>query len=303
MRTLVRLFALLVVVATGAGAQTAPVRNQVRADDGHMLTLWSKRPAGTPTGAILLLHGRTWSALPNFDLQVKGTQVSLMDALVARGYAVYALDQRGYGATSRDASGWLTPRRAEMDAVESLDWIAAALNGARPALLGYSRGSQTALLTAQLHPAKMSGLVLYAFPYDITAARQAIPEPAKPPREKTTAAGAAEDFLTPESTPAGVKDAYVNAATTSDPVRVDWRREEQFHVLDPSQIRVPTLLINGDRDPYAAAASLGEFYSRLTTVDRWWVVLANADHVAHLEQQAQFVQALVSFMERNGKGR
>ena len=290
------------IAVASARAQSPLVKNQVRADDGHMLTLWSKRPASAPAGTILLLHGRTWGALPNFDLHVKGAQVSLMDALVARGYAVYALDQRGYGATPRDRTGWLTPKRAELDAAESLDWIAqqlpAATSGARPALLGYSRGSQTALLTAQTHPAKMSAVVLYAFPYDITAYHDLIPEPDKPPRAKTTAEGAAEDFITPESTPPGVKDAYVKAALASDPVRADWRNEEQFSVLDPAAVHVPTLVINGDRDPIAADASLGDFYSRLASVDRWWVVLSSADHVAHLEKQPEFVHALVSFMER-----
>ena len=293
----------IVLFSSIASAQSPLVKNQVKASDGHVLALWSKRPTAAPTGTILLLHGRTWGALPNFDLHVKGgVQVSVMDALVAKGYAVYALDQRGHGATPRDASGWLTPQRAELDAAESLDWIArqapAATNGARPALLGYSRGSVTALLTAQTHPAKMSGVILYAFAYNITAEHQAIPDQDKPLRARTTAEAAGEDFLTPETTPPGAKDAYVKAALASDPVRNDWRREEQFWALDPSQIRVPTMLLNGDRDPIAANASLGEFFSRLATADRWWVVLANSDHVAHLERQREFVQAVVSFMER-----
>jgi len=105
--------AALCAVALGpvaARAQSSPIleRREVRAD-GHPLTVWSKRPPTTAKGAILLLHGRTWSARPNFDLHVAGQRVSLMDAIVARGYAVYALDARGYGGTPRDSSGWLTP--------------------------------------------------------------------------------------------------------------------------------------------------------------------------------------------------
>jgi pimeloyl-ACP methyl ester carboxylesterase len=298
----IRLLALLAVLAVPANAQSALVKNEIRADDGHMLTVWSKHPAGTATGAILLLHGRTWSSLPNFDLHAKGVQVSLMDALVAKGFAVYALDQRGYGATPRDTTGWLTPQRAELDAAESLDWIAQQTStrsgGVRPTLLGYSRGSMTALLTAQIHPAKMSGVVLYAFPFDVTAAPAPIAEPNAPPRARTTAEGAGEDFVTPGSTPAGVKEAYVKAAIAADPIRADWRREAEFIALDPTAVRVPTLVINGDNDPIAARASLGEFYARLASVDRWWIVLSKTDHVAHLEKQPEFVQALVSFMTR-----
>jgi alpha-beta hydrolase superfamily lysophospholipase len=283
-----------------AQAPAPPHKQEVRADDGHRLVLWVKRPPSTPRGEIVLLHGRTWSALPNFDLHAKGEPLSLMDALVAKGYAVYALDQRGYGATSRDATGWLTPARAAADAEAVADWVAArAPRSRRPALLGYSRGSATVMLSAQRHPEKISSLIMYA-PYHNVVSPPEIPEePRVPPRARTTAEGAAEDFITPDSTPAGVKEAYVKSATTLDPVRADWRHEEQFNALDPAAVKVPTLVIHGDRDPYAASAGLPVFFSRLGTVDRWWVVLANADHVAHLERQGAFVSALVGFLERS----
>jgi len=297
--------AALCAVALGpvaARAQSSPIleRREVRAD-GHPLTVWSKRPPTTAKGAILLLHGRTWSARPNFDLHVAGQRVSLMDAFVSRGYAVYALDARGYGGTPRDSSGWLTPERAERDVSAVLAWVREREGGARrpaPTLLGYSRGAQVALLVAQRHPAQISGVALYGFPQDVSKPFSAPPEEAAPARRRTTAAGAAEDFITPDSTPSGVKDMYVHDATTRDSIRVDWRHEEQFAALDPVAVKTPVLVINGERDPYANAAGLPAFFSRLTGVDRRWVVLAHADHAAHLERQAAFVNAVVSFMER-----
>ena len=277
------------------------MRNEVTADDGHALILWSKAPP-SPRGEIVLLHGRTWSALPNFDLQVRGANVSMMDALVAKGYAVYALDQRGYGATARDRTGWLTPDRAERDAENVVDWVSSRAPGKRkPVLFGYSRGSATVMLVAQRAPSKLSALVLYGFYYDIENPPTAVEEPASPPRAKTTAEGAGEDFITPESTPRGAKEAYVRIATKLDPIRVDWRREEEYSALDPAKVRVPTLLINGERDPIASAAELPVFFSKIGTVDRWWIVLANADHVAHIERTDAFVSALTSFMQRRTK--
>ena len=282
-------------------AQIAPSlqRDLVTADDGHKLTVWSKRPAGEPRGELVLLHGRTWSSLPNFDLHAAGQHVSLMDALVARGYAVYALDQRGYGSTPRDKSGWLTPDRAARDAGIVLDWVASrAPRARRPALFGYSRGSMTALLLAVTRPNAVSSLVLYGFAYDVSASHDAMPELPKPLREKTTEAGAAEDFISPDSTPAGVKEAYVRDATARDPIRADWRHEEEYAAIDPALLRAPTLVINGERDPVAEAANIPAFMARLGGLDRAWVVLANSDHVAHLERQQAFVNALVSFLER-----
>jgi len=72
--------------------------------DGHTFALWS-RAVTHSRGSILLLHGRTWSALPDFDLQIPGEQRSIMMALNEHGYTAYAVDQRGYGSTPRDASG------------------------------------------------------------------------------------------------------------------------------------------------------------------------------------------------------
>jgi pimeloyl-ACP methyl ester carboxylesterase len=164
-------------------------------------------------------------------------------------------------------------------------------------LLGYSRGAQVAMLVAQRHPELLSGLVLYGYP-DPGAGRAAAPDPAVPPRRRTTAAAAGEDFISPAVTPPGVKDAYVRTATTTDSIRADWRLESQFSVLDPALVHVPTLLLDGERDPYANASNHPAVFARLGTADRWWVVLPGADHAAHLERQQAYVNALVAFMER-----
>lgn len=293
--------ALLLCVAAALPAQTSrPLeRHEVRVD-GHPLTVWSRRPTSRPRGSILLVHGRTWSARPNFDLHVPGSRdnASLMDALVARGYAAYALDQRGYGATPRDQTGWLTPDRAEGDVSAVLDWIHLR-EGSRgvPVLLGYSQGSRVGMLVAQRHPDKLGGLVLFGYPDPGPKAPMAN-DAAVPSRRHTTAAGAGEDFISPDVTPPGVKDAYVRMATTTDSIRVDWKDERQFQEIDPSKVHVPTLLLDGERDPYANASNHPAFFPRLGTADRWWVVLPGVDHAAHLEAQRAFVNALVAFMER-----
>jgi pimeloyl-ACP methyl ester carboxylesterase len=303
LRRAAALFAVAAALPCTAAGQSTPLleRREVRAD-GHPLTVWSKRPATPARGAILLVHGRTWSSLPNFDLQVRGQRVSLMDAMVARGYAVYALDQRGYGGTPRDASGWLTPDRAERDVAVVLDWVnqreTRGLSPRRAALLGYSRGAQVALLAAQRHPEKIGALVLYGFPYDVTAVRSPAADLPAPARQHTTAQAAGEDFRSPDVTLPGVRDAYVRAATAADTIRVDWRSESQFDALDPRAVRTPVLLLDGERDPYANAAAHPAFFSRLATADRWWVVLPGADHAAHLETPVPFVNAVLGFLGR-----
>ncbi len=190
----------MATTATLAAAQ-APTRHVITADDGHPLAVWEKR-GKSPRHTIVLLHGRTWSAIPDFDLQVPGHPVSLMDALAEHGFDVYALDARGYGGTARDSSGWLTPDRAAKDVITVVKWVAAHSGVAgKPALFGWSYGSVTAQLAAQRAPDDISALVLFghfSFP-------PPPPEPAgPPPREPTTAKAAAEDFITPAATDSAV---------------------------------------------------------------------------------------------------
>lgn len=289
----------------GQGAQPHSVpslaaeRLQIDAD-GHPLTVWVKRPASA-RGSILLVHGRTWSALPNFDLKVEGHQRSVMDRFSQRGFAAYALDQRGYGATPRDSSGWLTPNRAAKDVSIVLTWISAreGRSGERPVLVGYSRGSQTSLLTAQLYPESLSKLVLFGYGRDLDTKYPTVEAPAEPLRERTTRAMAGSDFVTPGAAPEAVIDSYIRHALAADPIRVDWRSEHEFNVTDPGTIRVPTLVIHGVADPLATADEQLKLFSRLGTADRSLVVLPSSDHAAHVEDvQPAWVDAIVTFIER-----
>ena len=267
--------------------------------DGQPLALWEKR-AAKPKAAILLLHGRTWSSLPDFDLQVPGEHHSLMDAFVARGYAVYALDLRGYGASPRDASGWDTPDRSAEDLSAALAWVAknSGVPG-KPALLGWSNGSTVAELCAQRHPGQISALILTGYWKHPDSTRVSGPDTVTPARAKTTAKDAASDFIAPGAISKQAVDAYVAAALKADPVRTDWRRLEQWNALDPAKLVVPTLLIQGELDPIAPTATEAAFFSRIGTADREWIVMAGGDHASLIENmQPAFVAAVVSFLNR-----
>jgi pimeloyl-ACP methyl ester carboxylesterase len=226
-----------------------------------------------------------------------------MDALTASGYAVYALDQRGYGATPRDSSGWLTPNRAARDASDVLAWIhdrevGTDRSAQLPVLFGYSQGSLTALLAAQTYPDRLSAVIVYGLPLRPKAYAAAGADPATPLRAHTTLADAGSDFTIAGSPAPGIKAAYQHAAVTTDSIRVDWREPHQFAALDPHAIHVPIMLLNGELDPNVINSSDAEFFAQLATVDRAWVVLAHSDHVAHLERPDDFVYAITAFLGR-----
>ena len=268
--------------------------------DGHPFALWEKSPPD-PWGTILLLHGRTWSSLPDFDLQVPGEELSLMDGLAAEGLSVFALDLRGYGGTPRDETGWLTPDRASRDVVGVLHWLLDR-TGTRPALFGWSNGSMVAQLTAQREGELISDLVLFGYPVDPEVEFSSpAPNPEDPPRNPTTAEAAASDFIVQGAISQQAIEEYVRQALEADPVRVDWRSLEEWNELDPARVLVPTLLLQGEKDPLARTPRQAAFFSRLGTADRTWVTLAGGDHAAHLEvPRARFIHALVSFLRRPG---
>lgn len=284
--------AMLAVLAATVVQATPADKHGVEVD-GFRLTVWEKS-ARRPHTAILLVHGRTWSALPNFDLDVPREKRSVMDALAASGYAVYAIDLRGYGATPRDDSGWLTPQRAADDVAEVLRWIARERPlPARPALLGYSRGSHVSLLVAQQHPELLSSLVLFALPPVGFIAPVAPPD--QPPQRATTREAAAEDFITTGAASRELIDAYVEQAVRANPVRVDWRYEHEFK-FDASKVTTPTMLLYGANDPLLNEAVLA-FFGSLATADRSFVVLPESDHAAHVENsQGAWLRAVDAFV-------
>ena len=265
--------------------------------DGHPMAVWGRFPAD-PTAVVLLLHGRTWSSLPDFDLQVEGESLSLMDALAARGIATYALDARGYGETPRDDTGWLNPERMADDAVSVLDWIAERHPTlSAPAVMGWSYGSTVAHLAAQRHPDRVSGVALFGYWRHPDAAAPVAQDPAAPPRAPTPEAGARSDFITEGSISNRAIDAFVAVALAADPVRVDIRRAHEFNALSPDSLRVPTLILQGEFDPIAPTAVQAAIFERLGTNHKEWVVLPGCDHAAHMEKcMDRFVRALSGFV-------
>ncbi len=262
--------------------------------DGHPLAVWARRPVN-PWAAVLLVHGRTWSSRPDFDLQVPGLRRSVLASLSARGVAAYAVDLRGYGATARDRSGWTTPERAAADLVNTAEWVAMQHPTLLPpALVGWSRGAAVAMLAAQRAPARVSSIVLFAFAYDPDARFVDDAVPDRPAYARNTAEAAASDFISPAVTPPEVVRAFVDQALRSDPILADWRNEAEFNALDPRRITMPTLVLVGDRDPGIVKEELASFYGRLGSADKQLVLLPGADHAAHIEDTHEgWVDAVV----------
>ena len=288
----------LLAANPGLAAEKAELLRHTVPADGHPLALWEKSAAGA-SEAILLVHGRTWSALPDFDLQVEGEELSLLDGLVDEGYAVFAVDLRGYGETPRDETEWLTPNRAADDVAIVIDWIAGSNDwDLKPHLFGWSMGSTISQLMVQRHPDRVASLTLFGYWRDDDVDLPPDEPGMEPAKARNTAEAAASDFITPGSISQKAIAAYVARSLETDPVRVDVRHANQYNVLDASQIHLPTLVIAGEHDPLAPAEYQAKLYTRLATGHKQWVTVPGGDHAAFLESpRAYFIHELVGFLQ------
>jgi pimeloyl-ACP methyl ester carboxylesterase len=264
------------------------------------MAVWARRPV-SPRGAVLLVHGRTWSGRPDFDLQVPGLQRSVLASLAARGLAAYALDLRGYGETRRDGTGWLTPRRGAADIVNVLAWVARQHPALpRPALVGWSRGAAMAMLAAQTGAERPSALVVFGFAYDPVLRFADADVPDRPAMARNTAAAAASDFISPAVTPPAVIEAFVAQALRADPILADLRNDTEFNAIDPRQLTVPTLLLYGERDPNVLDADVSKLLAALGGDHKAVVKLPGADHATQLEDTHEaWIDAVVTFLARS----
>lgn len=125
-------------------------RVSVRVRDGLQLQVTVHRPAGVrddPRG-VLCLPGLTRNAR---DFTV------LARRLAADGFAVFALDARGRGGSDwdKDWRNYTVPHETQ-DVID----VIAALELARPAVIGTSRGGLVAMVLAALQPGSVGAVVL-----------------------------------------------------------------------------------------------------------------------------------------------
>ena len=267
--------------------------------DGHPIAVWARRPA-VAKGTVLFVHGRTWSGRPDFDLQVPGYKRSVLASFAAQGYAAYAVDLRGYGATPRDATGWLTPKRAATDISNVLAWIATQHPALpKPTLVGWSRGAVMAGMVAIAAPQRLTNVVLFGFAFDPELEFGDAEVPPKPDMLKNTPSAAASDFVSPKVTPKEVIAAFVEQAMAADPVLADLKSDGEFNAFKPAQLVTPVLIMFGSNDSGVAAEDAGKMFAAVKGEDKQLVVLPGADHAAHLEDTHDaWVAAIINFINR-----
>jgi len=266
--------------------------------NGHPMAVWEKK-ADNAKGIILFVHGRTWSAVPDFDLQVEGEDLSLMDGMIEQGYSTYAVDLRGYGTTPRDSTEWASPDKAAKDILNILNWISIENNNKKVHLFGWSMGSTLTLLATQKNAKNIASLTVFGYWQDLDVKIPESPGDVQLQKRVNTAENAASDFITPGNISQKAIDTYVKMALKHDPIRVDWRFESEYNSIDPSLITTPVLILQGELDPIAPTEKQAKLFIRLKTADKSWVVISGGDHAAFMETpRKHFIHSFTEFINR-----
>lgn len=240
-----------------------PAGFRIQGLDGVSLAAW-RWPAVRPRAIVQIAHGMGEHALRYAPLAAR---------LVAAGYAVYANDHRGHGATAPDAGSLGDFGAGGFDAVVSdLGVVAAAAREEHPGLplvlLGHSMGSFAAQYFALDRSADIEGLVLSgSSALDMLAASLADPaavkldnafnapfEPARTPFDWLSRDAAEVDKYIADPLcgftvrPEGLASIFADAARTVAPVGI--------------RSGLPILLLAGEDDPLNGKLALLDLLAR-----------------------------------------
>jgi pimeloyl-ACP methyl ester carboxylesterase len=305
-------------------------------DDGISIFLRNKRLPGIPLGraerTLLFVHGATYPSTATFDFQAGG--YSWMDTLAEAGFDCWLMDIRGYGRSERPIEMAQAPEAngpivhtddAIADLTLMVDFIRAKRSLKKLQLLGYSWGTLiTGAYTANNNE-KVERLALYGTSKlnsgasligadrPKTAYRLVDAQSIKSRWEHGLTKDEIVDIIEPDwqrewLTQAIASDPDSNkhnppllrapTGVVDDKVR---RWSQGIFPYSPADIKVPTLIIVGEKDIETSPNGGLELYHELVnTPHRRYTIVGKATHSALLEKRRdQLFRATQSFLEEN----
>ena len=138
--------------------------------DGWQLALGVRRPRGEGRRPpVLLVHGLSSN---RWALDSGVESVSLAAHLAGAGFRTFSLDLRGHGDSRRPPPGarpWNFDHYVDQDVPAALDAIRRETGEDRVLWVGHSLGAVAGLVTCQLHPERIAGIVAIAGPMHFEA--------------------------------------------------------------------------------------------------------------------------------------
>jgi pimeloyl-ACP methyl ester carboxylesterase len=280
-----------------------------RTPDGDVrLFAWRKRilEADPVRGTVLFVHGSSMGSIPSFDLQVPGRpSVSAIDYFARLGYDTWTFDHEGYRRSrgERDVSADIAMGAEDILAVT--DYMRASAGVEQVLAYGVSSGALRAALFAQHHPERVKRLALDAFVWTGEGSRT-LEQRRKRLAEFEASSRRPLDraFLTtiftrdhPGSAHDDVIDTFIDTVLAHEDsvpngTYVDMCRN--LPIVDPQQIRVPTIILRGQYDGIAGFDDLVEFFKRLPNPDKQFAVMPGIAHGSFTQKNHQIVQHILA---------
>jgi pimeloyl-ACP methyl ester carboxylesterase len=267
---------------------------QKQTPDGAVrLFLWEKyvdSPEGKP--AVLFVHGSSMASQPTFDLVVPGRpDSSVMDWFAQRGFVCWSVDMEGYGRSDKKRDIYCDIANGADDLAAATDYIATACGTRAFLTYGISSGALRAALFAQRHPERVSRLALDAFVWTGAGAptleqrRKKLPEFIAHKRRPIDRGFVYSIFQRdhPDTADQRVVEAFADAILALDDSMPNGTYIDmcsKLPVVDPAQIRMPTLILRGQYDGIAALDDLIEFFKRLPHPDKQFSIMAGISHAS-----------------------
>jgi pimeloyl-ACP methyl ester carboxylesterase len=277
------------------------------------LFLWNKvagDPAAT-TGAILFVHGSSMASQPTFDLDVPGRpDSSAMEYFAKQGYDTWCVDMEGYGRSTKDRDNNAPISYGADDCYAAAQYIQ-KLRGPRPLLVyGISSGALRAALFAERHPEMVDRLALDAHVWTgqgsptLDERRKKLAEFQSKNRRPIN-----RDFVFSifnRDHPGAADDATINAFADailklddSVPTGTYVDMCSRLPVVNPENIKVPTLVMRGQWDGIASFDDLIEFFKKLPNPDKQFAVMPGISHASLQQKNYKLVQhILLSFFSQ-----
>ena len=262
------------------------------------LFLWEKRaPGGPKNGTVLFVHGSSMASQPVFDLDVPGRpNSSAMNYFAERGFDTWTMDMEGYGRSDKNRGIDANIAEGADDLKAGSDYIFRTRNHTGPLLVyGISSGALRAALFAQRHPNRVRRLALDAHVWTgegsptLEQRRKKLQEYLKTKRRPIDKAFVRSIF---ERDHPGTADDNVIEAFAKHILELDDSIPNGTYidmcnnlpVVDPTQIKVPTIIMRGEYDGIAGLADLIKFFELLPNPDKQFAIMPGIAH-ASLQQK------------------
>jgi pimeloyl-ACP methyl ester carboxylesterase len=261
------------------------------------LFLWEKRaPGGPKNGTVLFVHGSSMASQPVFDLNVPGRpNSSAMEYFAERGFDAWCMDVEGYGRSTKDrgTEAFIWEGADDLDA--GSEYIMKLRNSGPLMVYGISSGALRAAAFAQRRPERVKRLALDAHVWTgegsptLEQRRKKLPEYLKTKRRPIDKAFVRSIFERdhPGTADDNVIEAfadYILELDDSIPNGTYIDMCNNLPVVDPTKIKVPTIIMRGEYDGIAGFDDLVNFFKLLPNPDKQFAVMPGIAH-ASLQQK------------------